>query len=72
MSTVPLLDDLLLLPPIAVCDHGSAVGLARVRARNVPIPDWHRDILEQRLAADETDQSPGESWPEVRRRIERR
>jgi putative addiction module component (TIGR02574 family) len=36
----------------------------------VPVPDWHRDILEQRLAEDAADTSPGETWASVRRRIE--
>ena len=36
----------------------------------VPMPDWHRDLLGQRIAEDEVDSSPGESWPDLRRRIE--
>ncbi len=36
----------------------------------VPVPDWHRDILEQRLAEDAADTSPGETWAAVRLRIE--
>lgn len=35
-----------------------------------PLPDWHRRILEQRLAADDTDTEPSESWDNVRQRIE--
>ena len=28
----------------------------------VPVPDWHREVLEQRLAEDEADPVPGEEW----------
>ena len=38
---------------------------------SVPVPDWHCEILDRRLAEDDADSGPGESWDEVRRRIER-
>ena len=36
---------------------------------NVPVPDWHREIVEQRLEDDDAE-TTGESWSDVRRRIE--
>lgn len=39
-------------------------------AASVPVPDWHRPLLDQRLDEDEADTGSGESWDEVRRRIE--
>jgi putative addiction module component (TIGR02574 family) len=73
MSTVPHLDDLLSLPPDRRLPIMEALWVSLASApENVPIPDWHRDIVEQRLAEDEGDESPGESWPEVRRRVEQR
>ncbi len=38
----------------------------------VPIPDWHRQELADRLAADDNDETPGESWGTLRERIEKR
>lgn len=32
----------------------------------VPVPDWHRQLIKERLAAD----SPSRPWSEVRRDIE--
>ncbi len=37
----------------------------------VPVPEWHREILLGRLHADDNDDAPGESWFDLRRRIER-
>ncbi len=37
---------------------------------SVPLPDWHRDIVTERLDEDDADRASGESWAEVRRRIE--
>ena len=36
----------------------------------VPVPDWHREILEQRLLEDDADTSAGLSWTAVRHEIE--
>lgn len=35
------------------------------------VPQWHRDVLRQRLAAYRANPGEGAPWPEVRRRIER-
>ncbi len=37
---------------------------------SIPIPDWHRELLAERLTADDADKSPGQSWDDVRREIE--
>jgi putative addiction module component (TIGR02574 family) len=39
---------------------------------HVPIPDWHREILAERMAEDDAVDTAGKSWDEVRQRIERR
>lgn len=39
---------------------------------NVPVPDWHRELLAERLKAHREDPQCGSSWAEVRRRIEER
>ena len=36
----------------------------------VPMPAWHLELLEQRLAADDADTSAAEDWGHVQRRIE--
>jgi len=35
----------------------------------VPVPDWHREVLEERLKESETNPSAGESWDVVRDRL---
>ena len=37
--------------------------------QSVPVPDWHREIVVERLN-DGVTQEPGEEWRSVRRRIE--
>lgn len=41
-------------------------------AEAVPMPPWHRDLLEERLEEDAAAPEPGLSWSEARRRIEKR
>ncbi|MEQ1713006.1 MAG: addiction module protein [Hyphomicrobium sp.] len=36
----------------------------------VPMPDWHREVLDERSAAD--DPTDGDSWDVVRKRLVRR
>ena len=36
----------------------------------VPVPDWHLEILAERLDEDDRDTSPSQSWSDLRRRIE--
>ena len=35
------------------------------------VPQWHREVLRQRLADYQANAVEGASWPEIRRRIER-
>ena len=37
---------------------------------SIPVPDWHLDILDQRISEDDSDDSTGETIEELRRRIE--
>jgi putative addiction module component (TIGR02574 family) len=36
----------------------------------VPIPEWHRDVIAERLAQDDSDPSVDEKWDDLRRRLE--
>jgi len=38
----------------------------------VPVPDWHREILDQRLKAYRENPEAGASWEEVRERLLKR
>lgn len=72
MTQHPKLDDLLALP---VADRLALVEalwepLART-PEQVPAPDWHRDVLDERLAADDAAPDAGEIWAEVRQHVER-
>ena len=40
-------------------------------ANELPIPEWHREELDRRLADDEADPEAGAPWEEVRSRLER-
>ena len=44
----------------ALWDHIAA------RPEKVPVPDWHRQILDERLAAYEHDPEDGVTWEEFR------
>ncbi len=41
-------------------------------AEQVPIPEWHRRIIQERLAAYNASPGSGRSWGEVRTDIERK
>lgn len=41
-------------------------------AEQVPVPEWHQEILRERLAAYTANPSAGRSWTEVRSDIERK
>lgn len=38
-------------------------------AEQVPVPGWHRDVLDERLRDHETNPDAGETWDVVRERI---
>jgi putative addiction module component (TIGR02574 family) len=38
----------------------------------LPIPDWHRDELERRLAAANADPEAAIPWDEVKRRLQKK
>jgi putative addiction module component (TIGR02574 family) len=38
---------------------------------SVPVPEWQLELLAERLDEDERDTAPAQSWPELRRQIER-
>ena len=38
----------------------------------VPVPDWHREILDQRLKDLEANPEPGDSWDVVQERLRRK
>jgi putative addiction module component (TIGR02574 family) len=35
----------------------------------VPVPEWHREIIDERLKDYESNPAPGESWDVVRERL---
>jgi putative addiction module component (TIGR02574 family) len=39
---------------------------------SVPVPDWHREIVADRLSEDDTENGPVQTWPALRLQIERR
>lgn len=43
----------------------------RIAARNddVPVPDWHREVLQERITDGQCDPDSGESWDVVRDRL---
>jgi putative addiction module component (TIGR02574 family) len=38
--------------------------------REVPVPDWHRELLEERLEAYRANPNEGRSWEEVRNELQ--
>ena len=41
-------------------------GTGRAKENRVPVPDWHREILDERLADLEANPDAGRPWEEVR------
>ncbi len=41
-------------------------------AEQVPVPEWHRQIIRERLASYNTNSSAGRLWTDVRTDIERK
>ena len=41
-------------------------------AETIPVPDWHREILDERLKDLETDPAAGDSWEAVQERLRKR
>jgi putative addiction module component (TIGR02574 family) len=37
--------------------------------RQWPMPDWQRQLLDERIAEDDQEIHPGSPWPEVKQRI---
>ena len=73
MTVAPKLESLLTLP--------AAERLALVEGlwdslvadpASVPVPAWHRETLKARMADDDADPEPAQSWDAVRREIENR
>jgi putative addiction module component (TIGR02574 family) len=71
MALAPSLDALLTLPAErrlalieALWDSLAADQI------NVPVPDWHLELLAERLAEDDATPAAADSWAEVRRLIE--
>jgi putative addiction module component (TIGR02574 family) len=37
-----------------------------------PVPDWHREVIRERLSEHHADPDAGRSWEEVRQELERK
>jgi putative addiction module component (TIGR02574 family) len=72
-SSKSLIETLLHLPPEERVSIIESLwdSLAKEPA-SIPMPDWHRDVLDERIVEDEADETPGESWSDLRRRIKAR
>jgi putative addiction module component (TIGR02574 family) len=40
-----------------------------VRPEDVPVPDWHREVLEERLKAYQANPTEGRPWEEIEEEI---
>jgi len=71
MTEIPKLDELLELSVEKRLAIAAAIWDSLVSTpESVPVPDWHRDILQQRLGEDDRIGGGGEAWSDLRRRIE--
>ena len=41
-------------------------------AHDVAVPEFHQEILDQRLATEDRSSEPASAWPEVRERLQRK
>jgi len=51
------------------CARGSSPILGAIARGAVPVPEWHRGILDERLKDYEANPKAGESWDVVRERL---
>lgn len=74
MTEMPKLSELLALPPAERLALAEALWASLANEpeepERVPMPDWHSELLDERMASDVDDPAPGESWEALRRRIE--
>jgi uncharacterized protein (DUF433 family) len=64
-------------PYLEMEDIQAALSFPDWRSKEVeipllPVPDWHRDAIRERLERQAGDPEPGSSWSVVRDRIERK
>jgi hypothetical protein len=45
------------------------VGRIAAAPETIPVPDWHREIIDERLKDLEANPNPGEGWEVVRERL---
>lgn len=50
---------------MALCMCGLCYPDRMAREEDVPVPEWHRDLLRERLAAFEANPEEGRPWEEV-------
>ncbi|MDX2158596.1 MAG: addiction module protein [Hyphomicrobiaceae bacterium] len=68
---MPKLRELLALPAEERLALAEALWLSlEAESSLIPVPDWHRQLLDERIAADNQDEGPGETWTDLRRRLE--
>lgn len=73
MTENPKLSELLELPPEERLALIEALWDSLIEVpENVAVPDWHRAVVSERMADDGADERPGDTWAEVRSRIEKR
>ncbi|HEY6243220.1 MAG TPA: addiction module protein [Pyrinomonadaceae bacterium] len=41
------------------------------RPTDIPVPDWHREVLRERLSSHQADEKPGQEWQDVETEITR-
>ncbi|MGO8952671.1 MAG: addiction module protein [Rhodomicrobium sp.] len=71
MPNLDIIADILRLPPAERLALAAAIWESLASEPDaVPVPDWHLEILAERLAEDGNDAGPSQSWPDLRRRIE--
>jgi putative addiction module component (TIGR02574 family) len=73
MSEHPKLAEILELPAEERLALAEAIWDSLTKApASIPTPAWHRDVIAERLAEDNNDKRQGETWEELRARIEKR
>ena len=69
MTTTPALADLLKLPPEQRLDVIEALWDS-LDASDVPMPEWHQDVLDEREANEDADL--GDTWEVVKARLKKK
>lgn len=66
MTKAQMLEKVLELPVEERLEVAEAIWASLDPSANLPLPDWQRELLDERIAVAESDPHAGTPWPKVK------